>query len=97
MPGLHGKMVTHEESAAVSEGEGEGVAREAGRSQRTWPTETGAIGVRKVGAASNCDRIRQPNDGPMLPEELRPAPGEGVSSRLIIPKAGKVPLGATVG
>jgi hypothetical protein len=30
-----------------------------------------------VGAASN-DSIREPNGGPMLPEKLRPAPGEGV-------------------
>ena len=30
MPGPHRKMVTQEESATVSEGEGEGVAREAG-------------------------------------------------------------------
>ena len=33
----------------------------------------------------------------MLPEEVRPAPGEGVYSWLIIPKAGTVPLCATVG
>jgi hypothetical protein len=33
----------------------------------------------------------------MLPEEVRPAPGEGVYSRLIIPKAGDVLRGATVG
>jgi hypothetical protein len=33
----------------------------------------------------------------MLPEELRPAPGEGVYSVLIIPKACKVPRGETVG
>ena len=35
MPGPHRKMVTQEESATVSEGEGEGVARESG------PAETG--------------------------------------------------------
>ena len=29
MPGPHRKMVTQEESATVSEGEGEGVARES--------------------------------------------------------------------
>ena len=33
----------------------------------------------------------------MLPEELRPAPGECVYPRLIIPKAGEVLRGATVG
>ena len=53
--------------------------------------------MRQVGAASNGDRIREPNGGPMLPEELRPAPGECVYSRLIIPKAGEVLCGATVG
>ena len=47
--------------------------------------ETGACGVRKVGAASNGDStVREPNGGLMLPEELRPAPGEGVYSGLII-------------
>jgi hypothetical protein len=35
-----------------------------------------------VGAASNGDRIREPNGGPMLPEELRPAPSECVYSGL---------------
>ena len=37
--------------------------------------DTGAGGVRNVGAASNGDSVREPNGGPMLPEELRPAPG----------------------
>ena len=32
-----------------------------------------------------------------MPEELRPVPGECVYSRLIIPKAGEVLGGATVG
>ena len=57
----------------------------------------GACGGRQVGAASDGDRIREPNGGPMLPEELRPAPSECVYSRLIIPKAGEVLRGATVG
>jgi hypothetical protein len=30
--------------------------------------ETGACGVRQVGAASYGDRVREPNGGPMLPE-----------------------------
>ena len=38
--------------------EGERIAREEGRSQRA-----GVSGVRKVGAASNGDSIRQPNGG----------------------------------
>ena len=50
-----------------------------------------------MGAASNGDSILQPNVGPMLPEELRPAPSEDVYSWLIIPKAGTVPRSATVG
>jgi hypothetical protein len=53
--------------------------------------------VRQVGAAIDGDRIREPNGGPMLPEELRPAPGECVYPRFIIPKAGEVLRGATVG
>ena len=71
--------------------------REKRVEQRRVGAETGACGVRQVGAASNGDRIREPNGGPMLPEELRPAPGECVYSRLIIPKAGEVLRGATVG
>ena len=71
--------------------------REKRVDRRGRGTETGSNGVHKVSAASNCDSIREPHGGPMLPEELRPAPGQGVYSRLIIPKAGKVPLGATVG
>ena len=59
--------------------------------------ETGSSGLRKVGAASNGDSIREANGGPMLPEALRPAPGQGVHSGLIISKAGEVLCGATVG
>ena len=60
-------------------------------------TETGTSGVRKVGTASNSDGICQPHGGSMLPAELRHAPDEDVYSRLIIPKAVKIPRGATVG
>ena len=80
----------------MSEGEGAGL-REKRVERRGVGVETGACGVRKVGAASNGDSIREPNGGPMLPEELRPAPGECVYSRLIIPKAGEALRGATVG
>ena len=34
MPGPHRKMVTQKEIATLSEGEGEGVARESGRAER---------------------------------------------------------------
>jgi hypothetical protein len=88
-------MVTQEESATVSEGEGR--VREKRVNRRGLGTETEASGMHEVGAVSNGDSIRQPNGGPMLPEELRPAQGEGVYSGLIIPKAGKVPRGATEG
>ena len=77
MPGPHRKMVTQEESSTLSEGEGDGVARESGRAERVG-AETGACGVHKVGAPSNSDSIHEPDGGPMLPEELRPVPGEGV-------------------
>ena len=71
--------------------------REKQVDRRRLGAETGVSGVRKVGSASSGDSIREPNGGPMLPEELRPAPGEGVYSGLVIPQAGKVPLGSTVG
>ena len=66
----------------MSEGERRGLREKLKR--RGLSTETGAGGVRKVGAASNGDSIREPNAGPILPEELRPAPGEGVYSRLAL-------------
>ena len=71
--------------------------RERRIERRRVGAETGACGVRQVGAASDGDRVREPNGGPMLPEELRPAPCECVYPRLIIPEAGEVLLGATVG
>ena len=71
--------------------------RERRVERRRVGAETGACGVRQVGAASDGDRVREPNGGPMLPEELRPAPCECVYPRLIIPEAGEVLLGATVG
>ena len=58
MPGPHRKMVTQEESATVSEGEGEGVAREEGRAEGVG-AETGACGVREVGSASHGEPLRQ--------------------------------------
>jgi hypothetical protein len=45
MSGPHRKMVTQEESAAVSEGEGEGVAREAGRAQKGGRGDGGVRGA----------------------------------------------------
>ena len=95
MPGPHRKMVTQEESATGSKGQGRGL-REKQVESRGLVAETGASGVRKVGAPSNGDSIREPNGGPMLPEELRPVPGEGVYSGLIIPKAGEVLRGARI-
>ena len=86
MPGLHRKMVTQEERATLSEGEGEGVAREAGRSERSGRGDWHAGCARWVSRAtetafaSNGDSIREPDDGLMSPEELRPEPGEGVCS-----------------
>ena len=71
--------------------------REKRVERRRVGAKTGACGVRQVGAASDGDRVREPNGGPMLPEELRPAPCECVYPRLIIPEAGEVLLGATVG
>ena len=64
--------------------------RETRVDRRRVGAKTGACGVRQVGAASDGDRVCEPNGGPMLPEELRPAPCECVYPRLIIPEAGEV-------
>ena len=45
MPGPHRKMVTQEESATVIEGEGEGVAREAGRAEGRGLRDGGVRGT----------------------------------------------------
>ena len=71
--------------------------REKRVERRRVGAETGACGLRQVGAASDGDRVREPNGGPMLPEELRPAPCECVYPRLIISEAVEVLLGAMVG
>ena len=42
--------------------------REKRVDRRGVGAETGACGVREVGAASHGDSIREPNGGPMLPE-----------------------------
>ena len=84
MPGPHRKMVTQEESATVIEGRG---CERSGSIRERWARRRGACRVRQVVAASDGDRIREPNGGPMLPEELRPAPCECVYPRLIIPEA----------
>ena len=45
MPGPHRKMVTQEESATVSEGEGEGVARESGRAETGGRVDGDVLGA----------------------------------------------------
>ena len=71
--------------------------REKRVDRRGLGTETWAIGVRKASAACNCDSICKPCGSPVSPEELRPAPGEGVYSWFVTPQAGRVPLCVTVG
>ena len=45
MPGPHRKMVTQEENATVSEGEGEGVARDTGRAEKGGREDGGVRGA----------------------------------------------------
>ena len=54
-------------------------------------------GLREVSATSDSDSVAQADGRLMFPEVLRPAPGEGVSARLIVPHVGKVLQGAPVG
>ena len=45
MPGPHRKMVTQEENATVSEGEGEGVAKDTGRAEKDGRENGGVRGA----------------------------------------------------
>jgi hypothetical protein len=53
-------------------------------------------GVREVSAAGDGDGSQEADGCLMLPEVLRPAPGEGIRAGLVIPQGGQVPLGAPV-
>ena len=54
-------------------------------------------GVREVSATCNSHSIAEADGSLMLPEVLRPAPGEGISAGLVVPHVGKVLRGALVG
>ena len=54
-------------------------------------------GVREVSATCNSHSVAEADGSLMLPEVLRPAPGEGIRARLMIPHVGKVLLRAPVG
>jgi hypothetical protein len=45
-----------------------------------------ARGVREVSATCDSNGIAEADGGLMFPEVLRPAPGEGISARLIVPQ-----------
>ena len=47
-------------------------------------------GVREVSATCNSHSVAEADGSLVLPEVLRPAPGEGISARLIVPHVGKV-------
>ena len=53
--------------------------------------------MRKVSATCDGDSVAETDGSLVLPEILRPAPGEGISARLIVPHVGKVLQGAPVG
>ena len=53
--------------------------------------------MREVSAACNSDGIAEADGRLMFPEVLRPAPGVGISARLIVPHVGNVLQGAPVG
>ena len=47
-------------------------------------------GVREVRTTRDGNRIAEADGSLMFPEVLRPAPGEGIRARLMIPHVGKV-------
>ena len=54
-------------------------------------------GVREVSATCDRDSVAKADGSLMLPEVLRPAPGEGISAGLVVPHVSKVLQGASVG
>ena len=54
-------------------------------------------GVREVSATCNSDSVAEADGSLMLPEVLRPAPGEGISAGLVVPHVSEVLRGASVG
>ena len=54
-------------------------------------------GVRQVSATCNSHSVAEADGSLVLPEVLRPAPGEGISARLVIPHVSEVLQGASVG
>ena len=57
----------------------------------------GTWGVREVSATRNSDCSAEADGSLMFPEVLRPAPGEGIRTGLMIPHVGKVLVGTPVG
>ena len=53
--------------------------------------------MREVSATCDSDGVAEADGSRMLPEVLRPAPGEGISARLVVPHVGKGLQGAPVG
>ena len=53
--------------------------------------------ARNVCATCDVDGVSETDGCLVLPEVLRPAPGEGISARLIVPHVGKVLHCAPVG
>ena len=75
-------------------GEGWGGGRQQG-GKPTGGDEGGARGER--GGRRRWHSQGKADGGAMLPVELSSAPGEGLSSGLVIPQGAKVPSGAPVG
>ena len=55
-----------------------------------------ARGVREVSATCDNDGVPEADGSLMFPEVLIPAPGEGISARLIVPHVGKLLQGVPV-
>ena len=58
---------------------------------------SGTWGVREVSPPRNSDCSAEADGSLMFPEVLRPAPGEGIRTWLMIPHVGKVLVGTPVG
>ena len=68
-----------------TDGGGKDVGISNRRGARCTSPLSRARGVRKVSATCNSDGLAEADGSLMFSEVLRPAPGEGISARLIVP------------
>ena len=78
-------------------GEDVGISNRRGARYMSPLARTRGVRVREVSATCNSHSVAEADGSLVLPEVLRPAPGEGISAGLVVPHVSKVLQGASVG